>query len=386
MNLRMWYLIHKWTSLICTVFLLLLCLTGLPLIFRDELNLWLGKMVEPPEEVTLSTKVNLDTFVQEAKNRRPQDVVQVLSKDKEHPIWFVTMGTAAEADQGSALFMFDARDGKFLHDVPLREGILPILLDMHVELFAGLPGTLFLGAMGLIFLGSVVSGVVVYAPFMRKLPFGTVRFEGSPRLVWLDLHNLLGIVTVVWVLVVGATGVVNTLARPLSGLWQSTELAEMTRPWRHTMPPEAWGSLQQASEIARVAEPDLDIGIIAMPGTPFAGNHHYAFFMRGSTPLTSRLLKPVLVDAETMELSASRDLPWYLTFLLLSQPLHFGDYGGLPLKIIWAILDGISILILSSGLYLWWHKHDVRGEQHWLRWDEMNNNPNLNDVPNRLLP
>ena len=30
-GLRAWYGIHKWTSLVCMLFLLLLCLTGLPL-------------------------------------------------------------------------------------------------------------------------------------------------------------------------------------------------------------------------------------------------------------------------------------------------------------------------------------------------------------------
>ena len=39
--------------------------------------------------------------------------------------------------------------------------------------------------------------------------------------------------------------------------------------------------------------------------------------------------------------------------LLVSQPLHFGDYGGMPLKIIWAILDIVTIIVLGSGLYLW---------------------------------
>jgi uncharacterized iron-regulated membrane protein len=38
----------------------------------------------------------------------------------------------------------------------------------------------------------------------------------------------------------------------------------------------------------------------------------------------------------------------------VSQPLHFGDYGGMPLKIIWALLDGLTIIVLGSGLYLWW--------------------------------
>jgi uncharacterized iron-regulated membrane protein len=46
-------------------------------------------------------------------------------------------------------------------------------------------------------------------------------------------------------------------------------------------------------------------------------------------------------------------MPWYVSALFLSQPLHFGDYGGMPLKIIWAILDIITIVILWTGLYLW---------------------------------
>nr|WP_301287172.1 PepSY domain-containing protein [Sphingobium sp. OAS761] len=37
-TIRAWYLVHKWTSLICTLFLLMLCITGLPLIFHDEID------------------------------------------------------------------------------------------------------------------------------------------------------------------------------------------------------------------------------------------------------------------------------------------------------------------------------------------------------------
>ena len=37
----------------------------------------------------------------------------------------------------------------------------------------------------------------------------------------------------------------------------------------------------------------------------------------------------------------------------MSQPLHFGDYGGMPMQIIWALLDIATIIVLGSGLYLW---------------------------------
>ncbi|GGD96217.1 hypothetical protein BG57_17790 [Caballeronia grimmiae] len=50
--------------------------------------------------------------------------------------------------------------------------------------------------------------------------------------------------------------------------------------------------------------------------------------MRGGGILTTRILRPVLVDAFTGALTDSRELPWYLKVLLGSQPLHFGDFGA----------------------------------------------------------
>lgn len=58
-------------------------------------------------------------------------------------------------------------------------------------------------------------------------------------------------------------------------------------------------------------------------------------------------------------------MPWYVAALLLSQPLHFGDYRKLPLKIAWAILDVIPIVVLVSGLYLWLKKK-IPVEQQYL--------------------
>jgi uncharacterized iron-regulated membrane protein len=76
--------------------------------------------------------------------------------------------------------------------------------------------------------------------------------------------------------------------------------------------------------------------------------------MKGNTHLTSHLLTPVLIDAETLNVTAIVSSPWYMDALLLSQPLHFGDYGGMPMKILWGILDVLTIIVLGSGVYLWW--------------------------------
>ncbi|MGB9108477.1 MAG: PepSY domain-containing protein, partial [Telluria sp.] len=47
-SLRRWSWIHKWSSLVCTVFMLLLCLTGLPLIYHHQIGQLLGNEVAAP--------------------------------------------------------------------------------------------------------------------------------------------------------------------------------------------------------------------------------------------------------------------------------------------------------------------------------------------------
>jgi uncharacterized iron-regulated membrane protein len=117
--------------------------------------------------------------------------------------------------------------------------------------------------------------------------------------------------------------------------------------------PTKLASLEDAVKLAREKLPDMEPQTVAFPGTVFAGPAHYVIFCRGNTPLTSRLLKPVVIDGETGAFTDTRDLPWFVTTLLVSKPLHFGDYGGMTLKIIWALLDLVTIAILITGLYLW---------------------------------
>ena len=154
-------------------------------------------------------------------------------------------------------------------------------------------------------------------------------------------------------LVVGATGMVNTWADLLVEHWRNDQVAALLARYAGLPPLAQPGSLQKALASAQAREPAMKIAFIAFPGTAWASEHHYGVFMRGRTRLTERLVQPVLVDALSGEVTASSPPPWYLKALLLSQPLHFGDYGGTPLQALWALLDVITIVVLGSGLYLW---------------------------------
>lgn len=352
--IRAWYLVHKWTSLVCTLFLLMLCITGLPLIFHHEIEEMLGHSGALPAVTPGQTPPTLDEIVAKVSAMRPGEVVQYVGFEEDRPVAIVTTAPAPDSDYAKAHNEFvDLRTGEIVRGPPKDEGFLWFMEELHIRLFLGLPGTLFLGVMGLLFVIAVVSGVVVYAPFMRKLDFGTVRLGRSARLKWLDLHNLLGVAITAWLLVVGVTGVFNTLDRPLADNWRKTQLADMTKPYRDAPPPTHIGSLDAAVQTALAASPGMEPATISFPGTFFSTPHHYNVFLRGDSPVTERLLKPTLVDASNAKLTDTRDMPLHVQALFLSRPLHFGDYGGLFLKVVWAVLDVIAILVLVSGLYLW---------------------------------
>ncbi|ABD07967.1 PepSY-associated TM helix [Rhodopseudomonas palustris HaA2] len=356
-TVRVWSWIHRWSSLVCTVFALLLCLTGLPLIFKDELGPDLGLEDVAGGAATSS----LESMIARAQAARPGEVVPYLFFDRDQPI--VKVPTAPSMTTDPAAFhyqVFDTRTGRQL-DVPQpNEGFMYVMLRLHLDLFAGVQGTLFLGFMGLLLVVAIVSGVVLYGPFTRRLDFGVVRRGGGRHRAWLDLHNLLGIVTLAWFGVVTFTGVINTLAAPIELAWQANQLVEMSTQARPVENGDRRASIDDVLREVRAAVPGMNVMTVAFPGTPFATPSHVALFLTGSTPITSRILKPALVDASSGDVVAVRDMPWYATMLFLSQPLHFGDYGGLPLKIIWALLDIVTIVVLVSGLYLWWVKRRRR--------------------------
>ncbi len=352
-TLRVWSAIHKWTSLICTAFMLMLCLTGLPLIFHDEIEAAFDTDHWQPANPD-GPMLSLDRMLEEALANRPGEVPLFMSFDTARPVVNVTPGPTPDAPGGAMHFAsFDRTSGDLVPSH--QDGVMEFLLQLHTDMFLGLPGMLFLGLMGLLLIAAIVSGVVLYAPFMRKLEFGTLRVKRSRRLKWLDYHNLLGIVTVAWLTVVGLTGVVNTLATPILDTWKNQSLADLTADYQGTTvpTPAEMASLDAAVARAEEAAPDRTLQFVAFPGGGWSTDFHYAVFLHGNTPVTSHIVTPALVNARTGQFAALREMPWYNKTLALSGPLHFGDYGGLPLKILWALLDVITIVVLISGLYLW---------------------------------
>jgi uncharacterized iron-regulated membrane protein len=356
-SVKWWSLVHKWTSLVCTLFLLMLCVTGLPLIFHDEIDDFFQSEVSARELPADTPQAPLSKLIDAAKARYPQRFVQVLNWDQDRANVVNVFLSDVPAPPPGKRFLklsFDSRTADLLEEDAQEGGVMRTIRIIHRDMLMGLPGEFLLGVMGLLFVISLVSGVVLYAPFMRRLRFGAVRRAGAARVKWLDLHNLIGAVALVWLLAVGLTGIINTISLPLFTAWRAQVLPELIAPHLGKPPLTKFADIDDVVATARQAlGGDKPVSVALPTEARFGTPRHFIVWTKGPTPITSRLFTPALIDAETGQLVTARGLPWYLRALQVSRPLHFGDYGGLPLKIIWALLDLAAIVVLASGVFLW---------------------------------
>lgn len=352
-SLRGWRLVHRWTSLICSANLLVLCVTGLILVFHHEIQHLMGEELDT-SYTEGQVRLPLGTLVDIARQSAPGLEPKLVSFDPEEAgARYIYLGAPGVRDFEDGRWV--VLNGYTGANQVLRqptESLTGFLLKLHVDLFTGFAGQMFVGVMGLLFVVSTVSGLVVYGPFMKKLVFGLLRFDRGVRITSIDLHNLFGIATLVWAFVVGLTGAILSFSPLIVGYWQQTELVAMVG--RHTEPMTgAMISVDQAADAGQAAFPGKDLAFIAYPGNSYSSDRHFSVMVRGHTELTKKVLSVAMVDAESGRVVETAGTPWYITALLLSGPFHFGDYGGLPLQILWALFTIVTGVVTVTGFVVW---------------------------------
>jgi uncharacterized iron-regulated membrane protein len=355
---RLLLAIHRWTGVITTLNVLLFSVTGLVLVFREEIDAALGAEPEAEQgevQTSLTETIELARVHYRETHDGAEGAPRLLFQNAEdHPgLVFVTSTEPTDTGFDTAFYTtVDRVKGEVLADFDFDDGFTAFVYHLHADLFAGPLGTLFLGAVGLAFLVSIVTGAIVYGPIMRRFSFGLVRRGGRKnRITWADVHKLTGVATFGWLLIVVTTGVLLSIGGPLLQLYQNTELAALGAPYADDPVVSDYGSIEDAVATALAAQPNRVWEIIALPGSPLASPRHYSVLTTGSEGVDSRVYTVALVDALAPESLELRLLPVYLRALLISEPLHFGDYAGLPLKILWSFFTLATMLVTIAGLY-----------------------------------
>jgi uncharacterized iron-regulated membrane protein len=170
-QIQTWFQIHKWTSLICTAFLLMLCLTGLPLIFHEEIEELEGKPHLAKQVPAGTPLAGLDRQSDNVLAKYPTKVIRYIYWDEHEPntTAFSLSDSIDAAPENFTTVIMDDHTAEVLETPNYQEGFMYVMLQLHIDMFMGIGGKLFLGLMGLLFIAAIVSGIMLVWPDHEKV-------------------------------------------------------------------------------------------------------------------------------------------------------------------------------------------------------------------------
>ncbi len=361
--------LHRWCSLVATLPFLILCLTGTVLIFHEEIDAAMGVM--PASKVAdARPQQPLQASIDNVLAAHPDERVASVGLDPEEYPGLMLMVTVPKDAHGfedmKLRFAELATAQPTEHEVDPTSTLTGFLLELHAHWFLGMPGELIGALIALLVLVSLLSGLVVYWPHVKKVAFGLLRRGRGPRLRQLDLHNFIGSVVLGWAFAVSLTGLLLGFGTLATGLWTYTALSDVRGQHAGAAvdarrPPADAGAVVAA--VGKAVPPGWRVSTVLFPDTEYSTPRHYTVLVVGASGLQERLFRAALVDAATGEVAALVEMPGYMKAIMLSQPLHFGDYGGLPLKILWTLCTWLTLFITANGAWLWWDRRRRRRPQ-----------------------
>lgn len=341
------YKLHVYAGLWVAVHFAIFALSGLPLLFKDEMQS--SSVMESNPAV--ATAENFDGVVRGLRSKYPNDRILALYPDEQNPgVWTARLGAnGARELRGARKIPVNIMTGLEITEKPRpASGFWQWLVVLHRELFLGSTGKIYLGIVGTAYVFMLLSGLFIYGKFMKGREFGERRAGRVANA--LDWHKFAGVVSFGWGLIVGLSGVLLAFNGLFIKFFQFRSLRELGA--RYTGDPGTEITIPFGDVISTVWQnrPGHEISYISFPGSEYGIPGQFLFLVNGDTPMTKRLSELLVIDSGNAKLTEIMELPFYLKAALLAEPLHFGDYGGIGLKILWACFTLISLAVVLLGV------------------------------------
>lgn len=339
--------LHNLFGLKLSLFMAFVCLTGTIATVAHEIE-WLYKPAVRASAFAPGTE-DWGALWAAAESAYPDATLTGIgSYDRSHSAYFAKSVSARDAAGTDFTIYVDPGTGRVTgHEY--GRSLQDAMRALHYYLFVPRDvGFYLVTSLGFVLLGSVVTGLIVYKKFWRGF-FRLPRLSRNLRTALGDLHRLGGLWSIWFALVIALTSIYYFFE--WSGLdWNS-------RPPR--LPESHFAETASAAEIARwtgmarAAKPGLAITAVAMPYAPgdpvIVQGHWQAVLVRERAdavfidPVTDRI-----VGTRTAHAMGAGE-----RIVHTVDPLHFGTFGGLATRLLWAVFGLVLTGLAASGAYLY---------------------------------
>lgn len=390
--------VHSWVGIVAGLFLFVAFYAGAVTMFEEPLQSWASAPVALPPPVSLEqTPALLEKALAAYPEARDDYTIAVTPEDAQRGrlTWDGSGGQVHHGPTQSMAAGLDAQGNLVV--VPKTPSEAAHFVDvLHQQVGLPLPHTpamVLMGAVALLYAVALVSGVIAYLPALVKTLFA-VRLGQSVRKRWLDVHNLLGLFSLPFHLVMAISSVVfafhgqifavEHMLFPGSAAGQHGGMHGGGRGGEHGGhgggPGHGHGPAQAASGAAdtapapapapqRVLAPTEILALMARQAPGFVPEvlnymqlghgkdvvrvfgHDARYPTRGPTGGF------VVLNSHTGAVQSGEYMPGHqpAKFAVLTTffALHFGSFGGTPVRWGYVVLGLAGAFLFYTGNQLW---------------------------------
>jgi uncharacterized iron-regulated membrane protein len=270
-------------------------------------------------------------------------------------------GAYQVALKGGRDVFVDAGDGTIRGIRRRKESATGFLFDLHAHLLSGDTGETWVGIGGIVLLFLGLSGMYLWWPGAGKVKQALiVRWKGNWKRTNYDLHRVGGLVAFVLLGLVAFTGVALVFSAFFTdAAYRLTGLRVPEKPRFTVAAGERTLPVEVLLARAETALPGLEITRIMLPTKPGV-----PLVVRGRLP---RELHPngmsfVHLDpysGTVLRVESALEAPVAGRLLHLRYPLHIGAYGGLLIRVLYAVVGVAPSVLFVTGCLMGWNRYWV---------------------------
>jgi uncharacterized iron-regulated membrane protein len=341
--------VHLFAALIAGAFMVILGVTGSIMEFEPELDCLLHPHLS---YITPGARVLSLSEIGDAVSRRfdGEPIVAYLPS--------VSPSLSSQVLLPSGIAYVNQYTGEVLGERARGQTFLGYVRALHVRLASGDFGRNILKLSGIAMLLSLASGLYLWWPIKQVRIRGT---WGSRRL-WFDLHNVIGIFSLLPLVMLAATGTVLGFEDQLAPVIYKLTRSSPNQIIRSAVPEPAAGATSitpdEAVAIARASLPGTVPYRVQMPA--YGGLYQIALLNPYDNVAGDRNL--VALDpyqGSVVSLSRSSDLSRGERILAVNEAIHTRSTFGMPSRIaVWLASTAVFVQA-SSGLIMWLYRKKI---------------------------
>lgn len=346
---RLFLTLHRWVGLALALYAITLGLTGSVLVLRDELAPYLRPQFHAGPAIAIATTP--DDVLAAAHAALPGWRPLSVTWPHEHSPHF---NVFCLKDGASRIAYLSAHDAHLIGVLDPRADFLGFTDALHGNLLLARPGRVANGYGGILTMLLCLTGIVIWWP-SRSNWRSWLRLRGRRswwRVPW-DLHHSVGFAALPLLLVIAFTGTYFTWGP----FYQRTVSALFPRFVEPKLPADAIQKKPTLDDLAQAAQRALPgPRILRLALVPNA-DRPVAVTMSEGTAGEFHLASTVYVDPRDGEVLKIKRLilrPFGDTVLGYFSAIHFGIFGGWPIRVLW-FLAGLALAALAvTGTLMWW--------------------------------